>query len=169
MMRAIAVGCICSLALLAQDSAEKATVTLHDPSRPARIRAHLLNGSITVRGADVKSITVEAKGRGRHETRESRAPGTEGMHRLDMSAAGMEVSEDNNLVNIKTSSFSTPTDLLITVPRRSSLELKSVNDGNIEVEQVDGEIDASDLNGKVVLKNVGGSVIAHSLNGSVVA
>jgi DUF4097 and DUF4098 domain-containing protein YvlB len=67
------------------------------------------------------------------------------------------------------SSPNRPTDLVITVPRHSSLQLKCLNDGDIYVEQVEGEIEANDLNGKVTLKNVAGSVIAHSLNGEVVA
>jgi DUF4097 and DUF4098 domain-containing protein YvlB len=59
--------------------------------------------------------------------------------------------------------------LVITVPRRSSLRLKCMNDGDIHVEQVDGEIDANNLNGRITLKNVSGSVVAHSLNGAVSA
>jgi hypothetical protein len=154
-------------ALLAQDNVERTAVPLHDPSRPARIVAHLLNGGITVHGADVKEVTVEARGsseRERHE-RSSRA---DGMRRLELPGnAGLDVVEDDNVVHIKTSSMNQNTDLVVTVPRRSSLQLKAINNGDIMVDQVDGEIDADDLNGKITLKNVSGSVVAHSLNGSV--
>jgi len=167
MIKTIGIALLCAGAVIAQDGPEKATVPLQDPARPVRIRAHLLAGSITVHGADVKDVVVEAKGRGREE-RESRPERADGMKRLDMPGnAGLEVSEDNNVVNIKTSSMNRPSDLVITVPRHSSLELKAVNDGDIYVEQVDGEIDANDLNGKITLKNVSGSVVAHSLNGAV--
>ena len=154
--------------LLAQDGGEKTTVPLHDPSRPARIEAQLMSGSIIVHGANVKDVIVEARSRSGEESRERRPARADGMKRLDLAGTGLDVVEDNNVVHIKTSSWSTPSDLLITVPRHCSLELKSVNNGNIEVEDVDGEIDADDLNGKIVLKNVGGSVVAHSLNGEVV-
>ncbi len=176
MIKTIGIALLCAGAVLAQDGPEKATVPLHDPSRPARIRAHLMMGSITVRGADVKDVVVEANARGegssrergRHRERESLPPGTEGMKRLELPGnAGLDVSEEDNLVSIKTSSMNRPTDLVITVPRHSSLELKCMNDGDIDVEQVDGEIEANDLNGKITLKNVSGSVIAHSLNGAV--
>ena len=155
--------------LLAQDGGEKTTVPLHDPSRPARIEVHLMSGNIIVHGANVKDVIVEARSRGREELHERRPAGADGMKRLDLGGTGLDVVEDNNVVHIKTSSWNTPSDLLITVPRHSSLELKAVNNGNIEVEDVDGEIDTDDLNGKIVLKNVGGSVVAHSLNGEVVA
>lgn len=175
MIKTIGIALLCAGAVLAQDGGEKATVPLHDPSRPARVHAHLMMGSITVRGADVKDVVVEANAREggsgerhRHRERESLPPGTEGMKRLELPGnAGLDVSEEDNLVNIKTSSMSRPTDLVITVPRHSSLELRCLNNGDINVEQVDGEIDANDLNGKITLKNVSGSVIAHSLNGAV--
>ncbi len=168
-MRKIVVLIFCGGALLAQDSGEKATVPLHDPSRPARIRAHLIAGGITVRGAAINNVVVETRSQGRGESRERQAARADGMKRLELPGnAGLEVTEEDNVVNIKTAPSNRPTDLVITVPRRSSLQLKCLNDGDIYVEQVDGEIDADNLNGKVTLKNVSGSVVAHSLNGAVV-
>ncbi len=167
MIKTIGIALFCAGVLLGQDGGEKATVPLHDPSRPARIQAHVMLGGITVRGADVKDVIVEARSRGHEESHERRPARAEGMKRLDLGGSGLDVVEDNNVVTIKTS-WSAPSDLMVTVPRHSSLELKSMSDGNIEVEGVDGEIDANDLNGKIVIKDVGGSVIAHSLNGEVV-
>ena len=168
MTKTLAIFSLLAATMPAQDGAEKATISLHDPARPARIRAHLMAGGITVRGADVKGVTVEARTRAGHERRESHADRSDGMKRLDLPGnAGLEVGEDDNVVTIKTSSWNRPADLLITVPRKSSLELKCMNDGDIYVEGVDGEIDANNLNGKVTLKNVSGSAIAHSLNGAV--
>jgi hypothetical protein len=153
-------------ALLAQDGAEKATVPLHDPSRPARIEVKMMLGGVKVRGADVRDVTVEA--RGGSELHERREAGTDGMKRLDLGGSGgLDVVEDNNVVTIKAMSWNRPSDLVIVVPRRSSLELKCMNNGDIEVDGVDGEIDANNLNGGVSLKNVSGSVVAHSLNGRV--
>jgi DUF4097 and DUF4098 domain-containing protein YvlB len=153
--------------LLAQDGTEKVTIPLHDPSRPVRVHAHMMTGGINVRGGDVKDVTVEVRSRSK-DRRESRPDRADGMKRLELpGSAGLDVTEDDNLVNIKTTSMNRAADLTITVPRRSSLQLKCLNDGDIYVEQVDGEIDADDLNGKVTIKNVSGSVVAHSLNGSV--
>jgi hypothetical protein len=154
-------------ALLGQDGPEKATVPLDDPTRPAQIRAHLISGGIEVHGANVKNVLIEARSRS-GERREPPPESAHGMRRLYLPGnAGLDVTEDNNVVNVKTSPSGGPADLVITVPRRSSLQLKCLNDGDIYVEQVDGEVDADDLNGKVTIKNVSGSVIAHSLNGSV--
>jgi len=167
----LSTGLLLAQSLAAQDGGEKATIPLRDPSRPARVHAHLLNGGITVRGADVKDITVEAVSSGRRERRgrrESRPDRSDGMKRLELPGnSGLDLTEEDNLVTIKTSPINQSSDLLITVPRRSSLQLKCLNGGDIYVEQVEGEIDANNLNGKVTLKNVSGSVLAHSLNGAV--
>jgi hypothetical protein len=171
----LSAGILFSPALRAQDNGEKVTVPLHDPSRPARVHANLMNGGITVRGADVKEITVEAVARGdgeprhRRSRRESPPANTEGMKRLDLPGGGLDVTEDDNQVNIKSSAWNQSSDLLITVPRKTSLQLKCMNGGDINVENVEGEIDANNLNGKVTLRNVSGSVLAHSLNGTVLA
>jgi Putative adhesin len=155
---------------LVDDGVERVSVPLDDPARPPQIRAHLLSGGITVRGGSTKEVIVEARGRAgeSRESHESRPPSARGMKRLDLPGnAGLDIAESENVVNIKTAPWGRPADLVITVPRRSSLQLKCMNDGEILVEQVEGEIDADNLNGKVTLKNVSGSVVAHSLNGEV--
>jgi hypothetical protein len=168
MIKKIGIAFLCAGALLAQDGGDKATVPLTDPSRPAHIRVHLMEGGITVRGGNVKDVLVEARSRSGGESHESRPPGATGMKRLDLPGnAGLDVVEEDNVITIKTASWNRPSDLVLTVPQRSSLQLKCLNNGDIYVEHVDGEIDADDLNGKITLKDVSGSVVAHSLNGAV--
>ncbi len=174
MNKRIGIVFLCAGALFAQDRGEKANVPLTDPSRPARVHVQLMMGGVSVRGADVKEVTVEARPRSGEpreprEDRESHPSRADGMKRLELPGnAGLDIVEEDNVVNIKTGSWSKPVDLLITVPRRSSLQLKCMNDGDINVDQVQGEIDADDLNGSINLKHISGSVLAHSLNGAVV-
>jgi len=157
--------------LTAQTPDNRITVPLSDPARPATVRAHLLNGSITVKGGDVKEVVVEARTRhedGRGEGRgEGRGQG-QGMKRIPMTSTGLNIEAENNQVRISTDSYQRTVDLTITVPTHTSLSLKTVNDGHILVTGVDGELDVDDVNGEVDLKNVGGSVVAHALNGHVV-
>src|SRR5579859_1765009 len=135
-----------------------------DLSRPVNLRAHLVSGSITVKGGDVKEIVVEARVRGGEESRDRRA---EGMKRIPMTSTGLNIEAENNNVRVSTDSYQRTIDLVITVPTRTSLSLHTVNDGNIVVSGVDGEFDINDVNGEVDLKNIGGSVVAHALNGHV--
>jgi DUF4097 and DUF4098 domain-containing protein YvlB len=150
----------------AQASDNRIAVPLSDPTRSATVRAHLLNGSITVKGADVKEVIVEAHTRHEDERAEGRA---QGMKRIPMTSTGLNIEAENNQVRISTDSVQRTVDLTITVPTHTSLSLKSVNDGNISVSGVDGELDVDNVNGNVDLKNIGGSVVAHALNGHVVA
>lgn len=157
-------------AVFAQND-NRVQVPLADPTRPASVRAHLLNGSLTVKGADVKEILVEAHVRdeGRDDgRRESRSPSS-GMKRIPMSSTGLNVEAENNQVRISTDAIQRTVDVTVTVPVHTSLSLKTVNDGNIQVTGVDGELDVDNINGEVILKNVSGSVVAHALNGKVLA
>ena len=160
----------------AQDSANRVTVPLSDPSRPSTVRAHLLTGSITVKAYDGKEIIVEASPRGSdEESRPGRRHGagskddasTDGLKRIPMNAKGLSVEAENNQVNIGTDSTRRAVDLTITVPVHTSLSLHTVNGGNISVTGVDGELDINNVNGAVTLTNVSGSVVAHALNGRV--
>jgi len=148
-------------------SDNKVTVPLSDPSRPVSLRAHLVSGSITVKGADVKEVVVEAKARGGEEPHSSGR--AEGMKRIPMTSTGLNIEAENNNVRVSTDSYQRTIDLVITVPTHTSVSLHTVNDGNIVVSGVDGELDINDVNGEVDLKNIGGSVVAHALNGHVVA
>jgi hypothetical protein len=161
----IAILLLCAGAAFAQ---ERVNVPLSDPSKPAVIHAHMLLGGITVRGGPTKDVVVETRGseRGGHER--PVPPNATGMHRLDLGGnAGLDVTEENNVVNIKTTAWIKQADLVITVPYRSSLQLKSISNGEIHVEHVDGEVDAEALNGAINLIDVSGSVVAHALNGAI--
>jgi DUF4097 and DUF4098 domain-containing protein YvlB len=151
---------------MSAQSDNKVSVPLTDPSRPVTLRAHLVSGSITVKGADVKEVVVEARARGDEAHTGGRA---EGMKRIPMTSTGLNIEAENNNVRVSTDSYQRTVDLTITVPIHTSVSLHSVNDGNIVVSGVDGDLDVNNVNGAVDLKNVGGSVVAHALNGHVVA
>lgn len=144
---------------------DRVAYTLGDPSRPATVKAHLLNGSITVKGYEGKEVIVEAHARGEHSDRADNEGG--GLHRIPQTATGLSVDADNNEVVVRVDAINRTVDLNISVPRRTSLSLHTVNDGNILVSDVDGEMDINDINGHVSLNHVGGSAVVHALNGRV--
>jgi DUF4097 and DUF4098 domain-containing protein YvlB len=141
---------------------DRVTVPLSDPARPAFIKAHLLNGGITVKGYEGKEVVVEARVRSQESERENN-----GMHRIPINTTGLEVEEDSNRVDIGAASVQRTIDLTISVPVHSSLSLHTVNDGDISVSNVDGELDVNDVNGAVTLSGVSGTAVAHALNGKV--
>src|SRR5690348_17462389 len=146
----------------AQAWADHVSVTLSEPSRPAMVKASLINCGITVKAYDGKEVVVEARARS-HESSRSDS----NMKRIIMSSTGLSVEEENNEVRINTDSLGRPIDLTISVPVHTSLKVSAVNSGDIVVTGVDGELDVNDVNGSVTLNNVSGSAIAHALNGRV--
>jgi DUF4097 and DUF4098 domain-containing protein YvlB len=188
------------LALLgyAQDAkTDRAVVPLTDPAKPALIKADVLMGSITVKGADGKEVIVEAKVRERSLTDEGgvgeamlrgavrgalparsvvaeedqeekdKAAKVAGMKKLGVVSTGLEVEESNNIVSISAESWKYAVDITIQVPRASSLELHLTNDGDIVVENVSGEIEVENVNGSNTLRNISGNAVVNTVNGDV--
>ena len=147
----------------ATGTGDRVSVPLSDPARPAFIKAHLLNGGITVKGYDGKEVIVEARVRSSEDSDKE----SSGMRRIPINSTGLEVEEESNKVNIGAASTQRTIDLMISVPVHSSLSLHTVNDGDISVSNVDGELDVNDVNGSVTLSGVSGVVVAHALNGKV--
>jgi hypothetical protein len=99
--------------------------------------------------------------------REEKEKKIAGMKQLSGSASGLEVEEENNVVQINTQSWKAATDLVIQVPVATSLEVRSTMDGAVIVEGVSGEIDINNINGPVTLKNVSGNTLVHTVNGNI--
>ena len=85
-------------------SDNKVSVPLSDPTRPVSLRAHLVTGSITVKGADVKEVWSKPRAVVmRSHGREGRAGG---MKRIPMTSTGLNIEAENNKVRISTDSYS---------------------------------------------------------------
>src|SRR5579863_8780332 len=143
----------------AQNGPDRVSVNLSDPSRPAFVKASMVNGGITVKAYDGKEVIVEARTRNEERERPSGGP-----KRINVSSTGLSIEEENNEVRIGTESYARTIDLTITVPVHTSVKLRAVNDGDITVTGVEGEIDVDDVNGAVTLNNISGSAVAHALN-----
>lgn len=167
MLKTIGIALCCAGVLLA----EGVTVPLQDPSRPAKVHVHVMNGSITVRGANITNVRVEANSPSGANLFRHLPETVDGMKRLDIpGSSGLNITENNNVVNIGGGPLmGGQANLTITVPLHSSLQLSGMSGGGIDVEHVDGEIDANELSGSITLKHVGGPIVAHSLNGKIIA
>jgi len=101
--------------------------------------------------------------------REEKEKKIAGMKQLTGSSSGLEIVEEDNVVEIRTESWKAATDLTIQVPVATSLEIRSTMDGVVVVEGVSGEIDINNINGPVTLKNVSGNTLVHTVNGAIEA
>ncbi|GMU64355.1 MAG: hypothetical protein AMXMBFR36_06290 [Acidobacteriota bacterium] len=97
---------------------------------------------------------------------ESRADRS-GMRRIPNVSVGLEVEESDNRVEIGAASWMRPVDLRIEVPKASSIEASTVNDGDLVVRGLSGEISLSNTNGEIRISDVTGPVSASTVNGGI--
>jgi hypothetical protein len=171
---------------------QQVTVPFSDPSRPGTVKVSLLSGSITVRAGSGRDVIVDTSPRRdpddareqerererqeREREREERnrargrddEPSTAGLRRLTQ-PVGVNITEENNTVTVSAPVMNGFVNVTLQVPAATSLELKSVNGGQITVEGVNGSIDVNNVNGAIQITDVGGPVVAHATNGRVTA
>lgn len=149
-------------------AAERLVVPLTDPTKPAAIEVSLVSGSIRVTGSAVREVVIDARSEDEGKvSRERDRQERQGMRRIPNTALGLEAEEEDNRVSISADSWARGVDLRIEVPAGSSLELSTVNGGDIEVEGVTGELELSNTNGEIHVKEVKGPVSATTVNGDV--
>lgn len=148
-------------------AAEELTIPLSRPDQPVVLDAAGLHATFTVEGYDGDVVlieTLDADGAGHAHGRDDDAP--PGMRRLPNAGFGLEAEEEDNRVRVKLDGRSSER-VRIRVPRNTSVHLKSVNGGPIEVRGVSGEHELEHTNGAITATDVAGSVVAHTTNGSV--
>ncbi|MFH1573323.1 MAG: hypothetical protein ABIG68_05030, partial [Acidobacteriota bacterium] len=165
---AVATLLVPAMAAGQQGSPDRLTVAFSDPSRPGTVKADVMSGAITVRGYEGREVIIVATTRG--ESGRGKQPAeAEGMRRIQTQGSGLEVVEQNNVIEIETGSFRHAVDLDIQVPRRTSLHLQTINNGEVKVENVHGDHEVEALNGSVTLTGIAGSAVVHALNGRIQA
>lgn len=154
-----------------QAGKEQLTVALSNPGKPGTLHLKLVGGSIRVEGSSGKDVVIDVSTRGGSrgdEDRNDTPPN--GMRRLSQ-VNGLDVTatEKDNHVYVKTQSWQNPVDFTIRVPRQFSLQIGTVNSGNITVQNVTGELEISNVNGSIQLEDVAGSAVANTVNGNITA
>jgi hypothetical protein len=148
-----------------QPAADQVTVPLTDPSKPAMIHVSLVHGSITVRGTNRRDVLVTALPDADRSSRRF-DPDASGLRRLPQTP-GYRVTEASNRVSVSGDNPNWAVNFEIEVPARANVVLKTVNGGDIVVENIDGDLDVHNINGGITLNGVAGSVLAVTTNGRV--
>lgn len=146
-------------------SPEQVAVPLSDASKPALIDVSLVHGSITVRGSNRKDVVVIAHPAAERESRRY-DPDANGLRRIPQSA-GFRITEEANRVRVSSDNPNRGISFEIQAPAKSNVKLRTVNGGEIVVENIDGDLEVSNTNGGITLNNVAGVVNAGTTNGDV--
>lgn len=59
-------------------------------------------------------------------------------------------------------------DYTVKVPKSMNLTISTINDGDINIANIDGPIKANNINGKIILKDIKAAYDVHTINGEVV-
>lgn len=142
------------------------SIPLSKPGQAGELDVDQISGDINVIAYEGKEVIVKATV---HEDDGhcGECNDRKGMKKISGSSVNISAEENNNLVQIHNEMWNNKTDLEIKVPKNFSLKLRTINDGDIYVENVNGIIEASNTNGDVTLIDVGGSASADTTNGEV--
>lgn len=175
-MKIVKIVCVylLSLLLVMQGNAqsktgEQLTIPLSEPGKPYKLDIHLMNGPITITVYDGKEILLDAQpGNDSEEDEEKQS--SNGMKKIPAgNIMDLTAEEKNNSVRISSNSIMKTIKLSLKIPRgSSSLNLGSVNNGQIEVTDASGEMEISSVTGSITLKNVSGSIVANTVSGNVI-
>jgi hypothetical protein len=139
----------------------------------ARIRERSLSGDPGLAqffsGGTAKALGAYSRAFGvtRSGDEEKQERSKEGMKLITAAATGLTVEEEGNVVTVHTESWKYSVDLTIQVPTNSSLKLRSTNDGDIVIENVNGELEINNTNGAITARNISGTVVANTVNGDI--
>ncbi|RIV35382.1 hypothetical protein D2V08_08515 [Flagellimonas lutimaris] len=141
-------------------------VPLSSPGQEGTLKLNQISGSITVTGYEGKDVIVKVFV---VEGEETSNKTKNGMKRIGNSGLNISAEEDNNVVAINNEAWNRKTDFDIKVPSNFSLKLGTVNNGDINVQNVSGDMEISNVNGSITLGSVEGAVTANTTNGEVKA
>jgi len=150
-----------------QESGEL-TVPFSNPSARGKVKIDLRKGSIDVIGTDRKDVLVKYESIGNNNENENSRT-KDGLRRISGGAMDLEISENNNYIDIESNSWSKGVNLKVEVPRNVDLHVETYNQGYIFISKIAGEIVADNYNGKITAESISGSLVADTYNGEITA
>ena len=154
------------------------TFKVADASQAAEVIVDNVWGSVRVEGTsgrDViltaqKTILAESPEKLQKAKEEVKLDITEKGNTLDIYVDGpfrCRDSEGRGIHVHKDLGYIVRYDFALKVPFRTKLVISTVNEGNIEVKNVEGDFEVENVNGEVRISEIAGSGKAHTVNGEV--
>lgn len=139
-------------------------IPISNPNAPGKLKVNSVYADdIYVRGYDGQEVRIVIDGE--DEDLED-AYNRRGLRKISSGGGGVEVTEENNVVSVRTSPNNDDLDLEIWVPFNFST-MVNLTHGDIMIENVNGEHEVKATNGDVEMRGIGGSVVCNSINGDI--
>jgi hypothetical protein len=148
-------------------AAQELTVPLSEPGKPFTLDARVFNGSIKLEGYDGKDVVIDVHTE-KDEDKDNDNEGG-GMKRIGGGTLDFSAEEHDNAVSIHAPMSSKLKGITIKIPQGSTkIVLGTVQDGDIDVQDVSGEIEINNVNGSISATGISGSVVANTVNGEII-
>ena len=151
--------------IVSAQSGNDFTVPLSDPAKRGKLHARINYGSITVKGTARKDVLVKYKSE--QDSNDKKEGSKDGLRRISGGGMDLEVVEDNNVVRVTSDSWNNKLNLEIEVPTGMDLEVKTYNDGDLMITNIQGGVELTNYNGEITALNISGSVVATTFNGGI--
>ena len=144
------------------------------PEKPGIVKVDNVFGSITVSGTKTADVRLEAK-------KVLRADSQDDLQKAEREVV-LKMAEKDNMLDIYVDGpfrcqdgsrrgsgrdYTVTYDFTLQVPERTSLILKTVNDGDIVVRNVRGEFTVRNVNGHIEMRDIAGPVDGKTVNGRI--
>jgi hypothetical protein len=148
---------------LSQTKPEVITVPLSRPGEPLSLEIGILSARIEVIGEDRRDAEFSITMAGGE--RKIKTPS--GMKTLAGGGFGLEVEEEDNTISIDSEARTNKVEIVARIPRRASLDLSTVQDGEIVVRNVTGDAELENVSGPITVTGMNGAVIAETVDGPI--
>jgi DUF4097 and DUF4098 domain-containing protein YvlB len=146
-----------------QNKPEVITVPLSRPGEPVSLEIDILSARIEVIGEDRRDAEFSITMAGGE--RKIKTPS--GTKTLAGGGFGLEVEEEDNSISIDAEARTNKVEIVARIPRRASLDLSTVENGEIVVRNVTGDAELENVSGPINVTNMNGSVIAETVDGPI--
>jgi hypothetical protein len=144
---------------------EQLVVNLTSPAAHGLLTFENPKGAIKVTGYQGEVILVT----GTLRYAESEKLQVSGMRKIGQNQIEISAEVNGNDVLIQSAIAGKTVDFDIKVPRNFSLKLKTLDNGRVEIVNVNGEIVIDNSNGDILLENVSGSAVLSTVYGNISA
>ncbi len=173
---------LCSAACRAQskEATEKINKELTLTAEAGRSTLALYNvfGSVTVQGYAGRTVTVEVVktvraddaatlAQGQREVQVGFAQHGDTVLVYEAGPIDARPHDNHNRWNDRDIDYRYTLDFVVRVPYQMNLRVKTINNGDVLVQDVAGPLNVGNVNGSITLKNVRGTTKANTVNGNV--
>lgn len=144
---------------------EQLVINLSPSSIPGVLTFENPKGSIKVTGYEGNVLLVT----GTLRFSETEQPAANSMRRIEQKVPDISAEVTGNNITLLTRATGKTVDFDIKVPRNFSLKLRSMDNGNVEIVNINGEIEVANDNGDIYLGNISGSAVLGSVYGKITA